>query len=116
MKNLLSLVCKTIYHIGMKRSDKWHTIRKHHIEKEGWCKYCGGTTHLEVHHIEPFHLNPDKELDDTNLITLCEDIGKDCHLKVGHLGNWKNFNPNVRKIADSPSVGMVCQLHTTLKG
>lgn len=107
MKNLISVVKKTVYHIGKRRSNQWSTVRKHHLEKEGWCRYCGGTKHLEVHHIEPFHINPSKELDEQNLITLCENIGKDCHLKIGHLGNWKKFNPNVKKEADSPVVGEV---------
>ena len=29
------------------------------------CQWCGGTTHLEVHHIKPFHLDPELELVDT---------------------------------------------------
>jgi 5-methylcytosine-specific restriction endonuclease McrA len=88
-----------------KRSDKWPTVRKHHLEKEGWCKFCGGTEGLQVHHCEPFHIDPAKELDPTNLITLCELMDKECHLHIGHLGNWKNFNPKVREQANSPKVG-----------
>ena len=84
---------------GNNRSNQWPTIRKHHLQKEWWCRYCGSTKNLEVHHIEPFHINPSKELDDNNLITLCESINKECHLKVGHLGNWKNFNTHVKNDA-----------------
>ena len=114
MKNLLSFVTKTFFDLGVPRSGGWSTVRKHHLEKEGWCKYCGGTKNLAVHHIEPFHLHPEKELDDTNLITLCENYGNECHLKIGHFGNWKNFNPDVRKTANSPSVGIVCENYKKL--
>jgi hypothetical protein len=43
----------------------------------------------------PFHLDPNKELDTTNLITLC--MGeKECHLHIGHGGSFRQYNPNVR--------------------
>jgi hypothetical protein len=58
---------------------------------------CGGSEKLEVHHKQPFHLQPEFELDPDNLITLCEANkgGVNCHLFVGHLGSFKSFNPNV---------------------
>ena len=41
---------------------------------------------------------PQLELDPNNLITLC--MGKlECHLQLGHLGNFKFYNPNIRKDA-----------------
>lgn len=88
------------------RSDKWKTIRNHHIKNEPYCRMCGGIEHLEVHHMMPFHLDESKELDDTNLITLCECPGIDCHLKHGHLGNWHNYNPMIRQIANSTGIGI----------
>lgn len=94
---------------GHKRSDKWPAVERAHLEKEGWCRNCGGTISLQVHHVMPFHLDPTKELDPSNLITLCEDVkdSVECHLHIGHLGSWKNFNPAVRSIADSPKAGAV---------
>ena len=80
--------------IGDKRSSKWDTVRKNFLKTNSVCAVCGGSEKLEVHHKQPFHLYPDLELDATNLITLCESTTK-CHLEIGHLGNWKNFNPNV---------------------
>ena len=61
---------------------------------------------LQVHHIEPFHTNPDKELDENNLITLCST----CHFVFGHLKKWQSYNPDVlvdvetfnRKIENRP--------------
>jgi hypothetical protein len=51
-----------------------------------------------VHHVIPFHLRRDLELDPENLITLCENKrdGVNCHLLFGHLGCFKSFNPSVR--------------------
>lgn len=94
--------------LGHPRSPEWHKVEKEHLAVEGWCRYCGATTALQVHHVEPFHLDPAKELDPTNLITLCENShdGVECHLHIGHLGNWKNFNPAVRTVADSPKAGV----------
>jgi len=86
---------------GSKRSDKWPRIRKAHLAKSPTCAVCGGSKKLEVHHIRPFHLHPDLELEDSNLITLCENKadGVNCHLLFGHLGNFKSFNTNVRRDA-----------------
>lgn len=58
------------------------------------CGYRGRG--LQVHHIKPFHLHPDLELDPDNLITLCEIKGRDHHLLIGHLDDWEAYNPNVR--------------------
>lgn len=83
---------------GAKRSDKWPTVEKHFREANPTCAACGGSERLNVHHCMPFHLDPAKELDPTNLITLC--MGeKECHLHIGHGGSFKQYNPNVRKDA-----------------
>ena len=39
-------------------------------------------------------MHPELELEPTNLITLCECLsyGINCHLLVGHLGNYRNIN------------------------
>lgn len=74
------------------RSWKWSDVRKEHLKKQPYCQACGRKTDLEVHHIEPVHLNPDRELDPSNLITLCS---KSCHLTFGHLMDYKSWNVNV---------------------
>jgi 5-methylcytosine-specific restriction protein A len=84
--------------VSAKRSDKWPTVEKHFLQANPKCAVCDGTERLNVHHCVPFHLDPTKELDPTNLITLC--MGeKECHLKIGHCGNFKLYNPNIRKDA-----------------
>lgn len=80
-----------------KRSNRWATVRKNHLKKNPNCALCGGTKKLEVHHIKPFHVHPELELDPNNLITLCEDKGDGvyCHLFFGHLGNFHSINEDV---------------------
>ena len=87
--------------LGVRRSDKWPTVRKHFLESHPHCAVCGGHEKLEVHHKMPFHLNRHLELEPTNLITLCEakHDGINCHLIFGHLGNFKSFNQAV--VSDS---------------
>lgn len=83
--------------LGTARSPHWGTVRKAHLSDHPTCAVCGGSGKLEVHHIQPFHLDPSKELDPENLITLCESGagGVNCHLHFGHLGNFKSWNTSV---------------------
>lgn len=54
-----------------------------------------------MHHIEPVSVNPAREFDPSNLITLCESYenGVNCHLFFGHGGDWASYNPRV--VADA---------------
>lgn len=89
--------------ISAKRSGSWPRARKAHLVKNPYCAVCGGTEKLEVHHKQPFHLNPALELDPGNLITLCEANkgGVNCHLLFGHLSNFRAFNPTVAEDAQA---------------
>jgi len=78
---------------GMERSPKWPHVEKLHLKLEPTCAACGTNKKLNVHHKKPFHLFPELELDLHNLITLCMD--KECHIKIGHGGNFKDYNPDV---------------------
>jgi 5-methylcytosine-specific restriction enzyme A len=83
-----------------RRSSKWPALRKAFLSANPTCAACGHTSDLEVHHILPYHENPELELDPNNLITLCDRPGPDNHhLTVGHLGDFKSKNPNVREDA-----------------
>ena len=86
---------------SMPRSDHWPKVRLDYLKQHPTCALCGGIKKLEVHHIRPFHLHPNLELDPTNFITLCEDDddGINCHLFAGHLGNFKSWNVDVGKDA-----------------
>lgn len=78
---------------GIKRDPNWRLYRKLHLKRNNQCEICWEKMTLEVHHILPFHLFPFKELDWDNLVTLC----RRCHLFVGHLDDYKKYNPNCRE-------------------
>jgi 5-methylcytosine-specific restriction endonuclease McrA len=84
--------------LSASRSSEWPKVRNEHLSQHPVCELCGGKDKLEVHHIEPFHLHPELELDSNNLITLCESAsnGVICHLFAGHKGNYKNYNASVK--------------------
>lgn len=84
---------------GAKRSSDWRKIRKEHLKKHPCCAVCGSSKKLNVHHILPYHICPDMELDPENLVTLCEGgkyKGLNCHLLIGHLCSYRKTNPSVK--------------------
>jgi len=89
-----------------KRSNKWSTVEKLKKAQNPTCECCGSTKQLQVHHKLPFHLHPELELDMDNLITLCMDKN-DCHLKVGHGGYFKAYNPNLMKDISEIRSGLI---------
>lgn len=87
---------------GESRSSLWSKIRDEFVTDHPVCAACNTKTSLNVHHIIPFAVRPDLELDKSNLITLC----REHHFKIGHDpdGPWKpakpawtRYNPNVRE-------------------
>jgi 5-methylcytosine-specific restriction protein A len=76
------------------RSPKWSKVRKEHLNSQPNCAACDRNKKVEVHHIEPVHCNPERELDPSNLITLCDDP---CHLLFGHLMDYKSWNKDVKE-------------------
>src|SRR3990167_785109 len=82
---------------GAIRSPRWREVRAEHLRKNPTCAVCGGTKTLEVHHIKLFSQFPAEELNPQNLITLCESgkLGVTCHRFFGHLGNYRQPNPDV---------------------
>lgn len=77
---------------GEPRSGHWPSVRNAYNKTHPFCEACGSPDNGNVHHVVPFHDNPDLECDPNNLIRLC----RDCHFIIGHERNWKNSNPNVR--------------------
>ena len=75
---------------GAARSPKWSAVRRAFVKSNPYCAACGTTRELEVHHVVPFHIDASRELDTTNLMTLCQD----CHLYIGHLKDWTRHNPH----------------------
>jgi 5-methylcytosine-specific restriction endonuclease McrA len=74
------------------RSSSWSKVRKQHISEFPKCAACGRSKKLDVHHIVPVSVDPSKELDPSNLITLCSDP---CHFVFGHLMDYKSWNKDV---------------------
>jgi 5-methylcytosine-specific restriction endonuclease McrA len=77
------------------RSPRWPAVRRAYLADHPTCEACGSRRELQVHHVFPFAQWPERELDRGNLITLCDD----CHLEVGHWGNYRTMNPCVREHA-----------------
>jgi 5-methylcytosine-specific restriction protein A len=98
VRDLMALLARAVSPkrlFGAARAGKWPAVRRHHLALHPSCAACGSTERIEAHHIDPFHLHPDKELDAGNLISLCEKHG--CHLAFGHSYDWHAFNPHVRE-------------------
>lgn len=80
------------------RSPKWRAFSKRFLKGKA-CAVCGRSECLVAHHIKPFHLFPELELSEENLIVLCEGKVVNCHLAVGHLFRWPSYNVDVRSDA-----------------
>lgn len=78
------------------RSPNWASVRRVYLNSHPTCEACGGKTQLQVHHVFPFHLRPQWELDTDNLITLCEDPSRLCHHRIGHAWDWHAYNIQCR--------------------
>ncbi|GAG20148.1 unnamed protein product, partial [marine sediment metagenome] len=72
-------------------------VRAKHIKQFPTCHVCGSKKKVEVHHKVPFNIAPDLELNPDNLVSLCENkkYGVNCHLLIGHLGNYRRINADV---------------------
>lgn len=96
----MTLIDKAMELLGMpsvvryaRRSSKWPPLRAAHLKAHPWCIACGDLRKpKEVHHIDPVHYDPSRELDPTNLVTLCSEY---CHITWGHLGDFKLRNLTV---------------------
>lgn len=97
LKRTITKVASDIHEIKKShmRSPKWNHVRDEHLESHNECAACGSKWKLQVHHIRPFHLHPELELDPQNLITLCMSEEWDCHLSLGHGGSFHSYNPHV---------------------
>jgi len=93
---------------GAHRSAHWATVRRQFLGDHPDCIYCTpedkGKFTVEVHHIHAFHCcigvgRPDLELDERNLVGLCETThgkpAKDHHVAQGHLGDYQYNNDKV---------------------
>lgn len=85
---------------GRDRSPRWNDVRDAFLKAQGGvCAACGQKKWGQVHHVSPFHLHPELELEPTNLIVLCMGT-HECHLRIGHGDDFKAYNPHVRALAE----------------
>ena len=80
----------------VKRSPEWPRLRRQWLAINPACAACGERKKVEVHHVEPVSWNPARELDSTNLISLCEQGSHNDHFLLGHLLDWHSKNDSVR--------------------
>jgi len=76
---------------GARRAGGWSAFRRQFMQMRPICEVCGRKRGLEAHHVIPFHVAPDLELEIHNLVALC----RRCHLLIGHLGGWSRVNLDV---------------------
>lgn len=77
------------------RSPKWTSVRNAFIAKNPKCEACGSDKSVEAHHVLPYHVRPDLELVESNLIPLC----RSCHYFVGHGYDWQAWRPDCRSLS-----------------
>lgn len=95
---------------GLERSNKWPALARRITKLVNACACCGKsygpkTAGLNVHHLYAFHDcvlagRPDLELDERNLIVLCQNESgvptEQCHITAGHLADFQSFNPTLK--------------------
>lgn len=82
--------------LGRARSPQWSALEKSWLVDHPACAACGITHNLSVHHVKPFHLYPELELDPDNLLTLCSEQGNNCHRMLGHGGDFHAWIPTAK--------------------
>lgn len=102
------IIYETIYtggeatQVEVKRSSYWQTTRNQVVLANPFCLVCKISKNLQVHHLKPFHLWHELELDLSNLFVLC----REHHHSVGHLYDWKSYNPeflrDLKRFKDKP--------------
>lgn len=94
--SLAVLLVASLASLAADRSPQWSAVRNTYAAVHPTCEACGETP-IQVHHVKPFRLWPELELelDAANLISLCPR----CHIVFGHLGDTRANNPLVRQDA-----------------
>lgn len=69
------------------RSPKWPRVRKAHLATRPKCVACGHKA-SQVHHVVSVKKDRTRELDPTNLASVC----KWCHFAIGHRCDWSDLN------------------------
>lgn len=81
---------------ALKRSTKWPYLRRKWLKLHPLCAFCSSKVSIQVHHIIPVHVSPELELNENNLMSLCESSKRQCHFIFGHLYDWLNYNKDIK--------------------
>ena len=83
------------------QSRHWRMVAREHLRLNPVCAACGSRSRVRPHHVVPVSVDPSREFQSTNLLSLCEsyEAGVNCHLFFGHGGKWDHWNPNA--VADA---------------
>ena len=80
-----------------KRSSRWPALERRTKKSVGACEACGSKKGLQLHHVQPYHLRPDLELEPSNLMVFCMAVlGWECHLYLAHAGSFRGYNASIR--------------------
>lgn len=82
-----------IFSLGVRNTKEYRLAMKEYIKEHPNCEFCGRNKKVDVHHKKPVSFAPELAADKNNMITLCRK--PQCHLVVGHLGNYKNYNKHI---------------------
>src|SRR5574343_732898 len=83
---------------GLRRSPQWKKFVEDYEKVEPKvCAATGRKDDVELHHIFPVHVHPERELDRDNVIWL----HRDAHFMLGHLGDWKSYNREIVRDANN---------------
>lgn len=77
---------------GMARSSQWQNFRNQFLKRHPLCEACGVKAET-AHHCIPFHIAPEKELFEENIVALCDE----CHLVLAHLKSFKRWDKDIRE-------------------
>ncbi len=99
MKTFFGFAWRNPSHVTKNARKSWATqkamkeFRKHHDS----CAACGRTKKLQVHHIFPVSVSPERADDPNNMLTMCAK----CHLRLGHSGDFgRRYVPNIKPVCD----------------
>lgn len=69
----------------------WHGRRLPKAPPGTTCACCGGSLLVQPHVVNPYAVDAPQ-----NVLWLCSGVAE-CHLRIGHGGDWRTWNPTVAR-------------------
>jgi len=86
-----------------RRAYKTHKVMQQYRSEHTECAWCGRKKKLDVHHLVPVSVAPERADNYSNMIMLCRK--PQCHLQIGHNGNYASrYVENVSEICATRNV------------